>query len=468
MLRFASKSAAAIGVGLGVHAALRPKPNLDDTKAEDVDALIIGGGIMGATVALMIKLLQPDWKVKLVEQHNRVGLEASNEWHNAGTGHAALCEPNYTPDSKDGKTVEIDKAVATNNKFMTSLAFWSFLVEKSILPDATFIQPAPHILFVHGEEKREWLKRRVEKLSKLPAFAATEYSEDYDTIQKWSGLLCNGRPRSGGEVIAASRHPDGTEVNYGLLTRHLVQSFGELGGDVQLLSTVTALRQQADKRWLVAVHKADLTDSNQVVRARFVFAGGGGGSLSLLQMAGIPEVQGYGGMPVSGKFLVCQKLDVVEQNLNKVYGPAAVSAPPMSVPHIDFRSLYGKDVIFFGPFAGFSPMLFKVSGTPLDWLATINWHNVLPMAKMAMSNLPLVKYLIKEIFASKGAQLEALREFYPAAKPEDWTMVWAGQRIQIVNPKGELQFGDESPLGAAECHWGSTPKESCNSLPHGR
>jgi malate dehydrogenase (quinone) len=257
-------------------------------------------------------------------------------------------------------------------------------------------------------------------------------------------------------------------VNYGLLTRHLVQSFGELGGDVQLLSTVTALRQQADKRWLVAVHKADLTDSNQVVRARFVFAGGGGGSLSLLQMAGIPEIQGYGGMPVSGKFLVCQKLDVVEQNLNKVYGPAAVSAPPMSVPHIDFRSLYGKDVIFFGPFAGFSPMLFKVSGTPLDWLATINWHNVLPMAKMAMSNLPLVKYLIKEIFASKGAQLEALREFYPAAKPEDWTMVWAGQRIQIVNPKGELQFGDDSPLGAAECHWGSTPKESCNSLPLGR
>ncbi len=225
MLRFAAKSTAALGVGLGLSLAFQPKPSLDASKAEDVDALIIGGGIMGATVALMIKLLQPDWKVKLVEQHNRVALEASNEWHNAGTGHAALCEPNYTPYGKDGKTVEIDKAVVTNSKFMTSLAFWSFLVEKKILPDATFIQPAPHLLFVHGDSKRDWLKRRVGALSKLPAFAATEYSEDYDTIKSWSALLCNGRPRSGGEVIAASRHPDGTEVNYGLLTRNLVQSF---------------------------------------------------------------------------------------------------------------------------------------------------------------------------------------------------------------------------------------------------
>lgn len=301
----------------------------------------------------MLKLLQPKWKVKLVEQHDRVAQESTNEWHNAGTGHAALCEPNYTPMNKKTGEVEIDKAVATNQKFMISLAFWSWLVEMGILPDGTFIQPAPHILFVHDEAGRDWLRKRVEKLKKLPAFAATEYTEDYDKINEWVSLLCSGRPKEGGDPIACSRHPDGTEVNYGLLCRNLVQSLIELGGDVQLLSTVTALQQQPDKRWLVAVQKNDLTPTNQTVRARFVFAGAGGGSLRILQMAGIPEIRGYGGMPVSGKFLVCQKPEIIEKNRNKVYGRAAIGAPPMSVPHLDWRTIYGKDCIFFGPFAGF-------------------------------------------------------------------------------------------------------------------
>jgi malate dehydrogenase (quinone) len=385
MLRLASRATVALTVGSfgSYHLLKPPAPVLEASKAEDVDALIIGGGIMGATVAVMLQLLQPDWKVKLVEQHNGVAQEASNEWNNAGTGHAALCEPNYTPAHPVTGEVEIDKAVATNSKFMTSLAFWSFLVQKHILPDANFIQPAPHILFVHGEKGRSWLRKRVDKLSKLPAFAATEYSEDYDKIKSWAGLLCDGRPREGGEVIACSRHPDGTEVNCkiegrrrkvqlivsspppsptrylspthpprrplllfaffadGLLTRNLVQSFSELGGDVQLLTTVTGLRQESDKRWLVALQRSDLSSTNQTVRARFVFAGAGGGSLAVLQKAGIPEVAGYGGMPVSGKFLVCQKTEVIEQNFNKVYGQAAIDAPPMSVPHLDWRYVGG-------------------------------------------------------------------------------------------------------------------------------
>jgi malate dehydrogenase (quinone) len=316
-----------------------------------------------------------------------------------------------------------------------------------ILPDGSFIQPAPHILFVHDEDGKSWLKERVAKLKDLPAFAATEYTEDYDTIKSWVGLLCSGRKKESKEPIACSRHPDGTEVNYGLLTRQLVQSLIELGGDVQLLSTVTALQQQPDKSWLVAVKKNDLTASNQTVKAKFVFAASGGGSLRILQMAGIPEVNGYGGMPVSGKFLVCQKPEIIEQNRNKVYGRAAIGAPPMSVPHLDWRTIYGKDCIFFGPFAGFSPAVFKMSGSPLDWLSTFNLTNILPMAAMGLQNLDLVKYLVGEVFSSRDAQLEALRKFVPDAKPEDWTMVWAGQRIQIVKPDpkviGKLEFGTE-------------------------
>ena len=152
-------------------------------------------------------------------------------------------------------------------------------------------------------------------------------------------------------------------------------------------------------------------------------------------------------MPVSGKFLVCQKPEIIEQNRNKVYGRAALGAPPMSVPHLDWRTIYGQDCIFFGPFAGFSPTVFKHSGSPLEWLSTFNPSNLVPMAAMAMRNLPLVTYLLTEVFSSKEQQLEALREFVPDARPEDWTMVWAGQRIQIVKPDGkgggQLQFGTE-------------------------
>ena len=421
--------------------------NLSTDDAEDVDALIIGGGIMGTTVAVMLKLLQPEWNIRLVEQLDRVGAEASNEWHNAGTGHAALCEANYTPANPKTGEVDISKAKAVNGKFNVSLSFWSWLVEKGLLPDGSFIQPAPHILFVHGATGVAWLRQRVEKLKKLPSFAATEYSEDFDTIQSWVGLLCSGRPRDGEEAIACSRHPDGTEVNYGLLTRNLAQSFAELGGTVQLLSRVVALEQQDDSRWLVAVQKNDLTQTNTVVRARYVFAGAGGGSLRILQKAKIPEIAGYAGMPVSGKFLVCQKPEVIEQNRNKVYGRAALGAPPMSVPHLDWRTIYGQDCIFFGPFAGFSPTIFKVGGSWFDWISTFNPGNVLPTALMAASNLPLVRYLMTEVFSSKAQQLAALREFVPDAKPEDWTIVWAGQRVQIVKPDkelvGKLQFGTE-------------------------
>ena len=398
--------AVALGLvaGGGYYGYLRNEENITlapGEDVEDVDALIIGGGIMGASVGLMMKLLHPEWKIRIVEQLDRVGAESSDEWNNAGTGHAALCEPNYTPMDPVTKEVDISKAVAVNQKFLVSLQWWTWLVEKGVLPDGSFIQPAPHITFVHGEENREWLKKRVAKLSKLPTFAATEYSDDYDKIQKWASLLCSGRPREG-EPIAASRHPHGTECNYGLLTRNLVQAFSELGGEVQLLSSVYALRQQCatltepaqpstrafgpprqplscplalltrnaprpwdgrnDKRWLVGIQKNDLSRTATKVRAKLVFAGAGGGSLRVLQKAGLPEVEGYAGLPISGKFLVCQKPEIVEQHRNKVYGRAAVGAPPMSVPHLDWRTIYGRDCIFFGPFAGFDLRLFKKTG----------------------------------------------------------------------------------------------------------
>jgi len=391
---------------------------------------------------LMMKLLHPKWRIRMVEQLDRVGAECSNEWRNAGTGHAALCEPNYTPMDPITKEVNISKAVDVNHKFLVGLQWWTWLVEKGVLPDASFIQPAPHITFVQGEKDVEWLRKRVEALKHLPSFAEMEYTEDFYKIKEWVPLLCSGRV-PGGERIACARHPGGTECNFGLLTRYLAQSFSELGGEVHMLSTLHSIEQQPDKSWLVGIKKNHLTSQPSMVRAKIVFAGAGGGTLKVLQKANMPEVHGYAGMPVSGKFLVCQNPDIVSQNRNKVYSPAAVGAPPMSVPHLDWRTIYGRDCIFFGPFAGFKPTVFNNSGSPLDWFSTINVSNLIPFVKSGLNNLDLVQYLVKEVFSTKKAQLETLRGFVPDAKAEDWTMVWAGQRIQIVHPSGNMQFGTE-------------------------
>ena len=464
----AAAALAATGGGYCIYDRESILADLSEDRAEDIDALIIGGGIMGTTVAVLLKLLQPGWNIRLVEQLDRVGAESSNEWHNAGTGHAALCEANYTPVNPKTGAVDISKARVVNQKFMVSLSFWSWLVEKGLLPDGSFIQPAPHILFTQGADGAAWLRERVEKLRKLPSFAATEYSEDYDTIKQWVGLLCSGRPRDSGEVIACSRHPDGTEVNYGLLTRQLAQSFTELGGSVQLLSRVTALQQQPDSRWLVAVQKDDLTKSNSVVRARYVFAGCGGGSLRLLQKAGIPEISGYAGMPVSGKFLVCQKPEIIEQNRNKVYGRAALGAPPMSVPHLDWRTIYGRDCIFFGPFAGFDLRLFKKTGGVLDWLGTLNPANLVPIVAMMAQNLPLVQYLLTEVFSSKRRSSPSSAASCPMRSPRTGRWCGRGSACRSSSPTRTAAAAARSSSAPRSSPPPTAPSSGCSVPPRAR
>lgn len=392
--------------------------------------------------------------------------------------------------------VDVSSAVAINQKFLVGVQWWCWLAEKGILPDTAFIQPANHCTFVHGDDNIHWLKKRVEALKKArrplrsglsgacpsPLRLPLTHSPRPSCRRSlpWSTARTTTPSRSGchtsapaalatvsrsraphaspraptltthaGEKIAMSRHPDGTECNYGLLTRQLVQSFSELGGTVQVLSKATELKQMADKRWVVRVQKDDLSRDINYLTTKFVFAGAGGGALKVLQMSGIPEVQGYAGMPVSGKFLVCQTPSgVAKQGTNKVYGRAELGAPPMSVPHLDWRTIYGRDCVFFGPFAGFSPVVMHQAGflsSAMEWLSTFNLRNIYPTISMALANLDLVQYLFGEVMASKEHQLAQLRKFVPDARPEDWTMVTAGQRVQVIQPDkdvgGKLVFG---------------------------
>ncbi|MGX5680879.1 malate:quinone oxidoreductase [Schumannella luteola] len=409
-----------------------------------VDVALIGGGIMSATLGSLLKELQPDWSIQIFERLGDIALESSNPWNNAGTGHAALCELNYTPEKPDG-SIDISSAVKVNEQFQVSRQFWAHLVDTGALPDpSAFITATPHMSFVWGEANVEYLRKRFEALQDHPLFAGMEFSTDARTIRSWAPLMIPGRKKS--EPIAATRIVSGTDVDFGALTHLLTKNLVEGGAELTTEVVVSGLKRQKDGTWQIRLRKDIGGTPLPPINARFVFVGAGGYALGLLQKSGIKEIRGYGGFPVSGEFLRTDNPDVVAKHAAKVYGKAAVGSPPMSVPHLDLRVVDGTGSLMFGPYAGFSPRYLK-SGSLVDLFASIRWHNLIPMIAAGLGNLGLVRYLVGQLVARPETKFAELTQFYPDAKPEDWYKIIAGQRVQVIKKDkkklGVLQFGTE-------------------------
>lgn len=412
-----------------------------------IDVALIGGGIMSATLGALLNRLEPSWSIEVFERLPEVGQESSNPWNNAGTGHAALCELNYMPEGPEGQ-LSTAKAVDINEQFQLSRQLWASFVEDGTLPDPTaFISATPHMTFVWGEANVDYLRRRWELLKEEPLFEGMEFSEDAEVIRGWAPTLIPGRAKS--QPIAATRATEGTDVDFGALTRLLLGRIQEAGAKVHTSVAVTGLRRQADGTWRLKL-KREIGQSRAEVRARFVFVGAGGGALKLLQQSRIPEAKGFAGFPITGAFLRTDNPEVVARHTAKVYGKASVGAPPMSVPHLDTRVVDGETSLLFGPYAGFSPKYLK-TGSYTDMFETIKGHNLYPMIRAGLANLPLVSYLAGEVFASRQQRLDALREFMPNARDEDWRLITAGQRVQVMKRDAEkggvLQFGTEVVTG---------------------
>lgn len=408
------------------------------------DVILIGAGIMSATLGTLLKELAPDWKIEVFEKLDKAGEESSNEWNNAGTGHSALCELNYTPEQPDG-TLDISKALNINEQFQVSKQFWSYLVNSHLIENPQdFIMPLPHMSLVHGEDNVRFLKKRFEALSDNPLFQGMEFSDDPEKLKEWIPLIMQDRTVN--QPIAATKIDSGTDVNFGELTRKMLDHLKSQNVNINYNHNVDDIKRTDDGLWEVKVRNFD-RGTLEYHTAKFVFIGAGGGSLSLLQKTGIPESKHIGGFPVSGLFLVCNNPEVVEQHHAKVYGKAAVGAPPMSVPHLDTRFIDNKKSLLFGPFAGFSPKFLK-TGSNMDLLNSVKPDNVFTMLAAGAKNIPLTKYLIEQLMLSKEQRIEELREFIPNAKSADWDIIVAGQRVQVIKDteaggKGTLQFGTE-------------------------
>ena len=413
-------------------------------EAKKVDVLLIGGGIMSATLGVWLNELEPGMSMEMVERLDGVALESSNGWNNAGTGHSALAELNYTPEDDKGN-VQIPKAVEINEAFQISRQFWAWQVQQGVLKNPrSFINSTPHMSFVWGDDNIKFLKKRYEALQASPLFAGMQYSEDPAVIKKWVPLMMEGRDPN--QKVAATWSPIGTDVNFGEITRQFVAHLQTTPKfDLKLSSEVQDITKNEDGTWRVS-YKNLKDGSKTETDAKFVFIGAGGGALHLLQKSGIPEAKEYAGFPVGGSFLVTENPTLAEQHLAKAYGKASVGAPPMSVPHLDTRVLDGKRVILFGPFATFSTKFLK-EGSYLDLLTTTTTHNVWPMTKVGIKEYPLVEYLAGQLMLSDEDRLNALKEYFPNAKAEDWRLWQAGQRVQIIKRDeaagGVLKLGTE-------------------------
>lgn len=416
---------------------------MSDHHPSQADVVLIGAGIMSATLGMLLKQLEPGMTIQVFERLDVAAAESSDAWNNAGTGHAAYCELNYTPQLEDG-SIDISKALKISASFEESKQFWAWLIENNILTSPEgFIDSIPHMSFV-WDDNVPYLKKRYEALQQSHLFKAMQYSEDKKQLQQWMPLVMKGRDPK--QAVAATRMGLGTDVNFGALTRCLFQYLQTSPGvRIYFDHEVRDLEQDTEGRWIIKV-KDQKSGEKRKIAARFVFIGAGGGSLPLLLKSDIPESKGYGGFPVSGQWLRCTNRDIIAKHHAKVYGKAAVGAPPMSVPHLDTRMIKGKQELLFGPYAGFSTRFLK-HGSLMDLPMSLRISNILPMIAAGVDNIPLTKYLIQQVRLTPEERIEALKEYMPEARMEDWELEIAGQRVQVIKKDeeegGVLEFGTE-------------------------
>lgn len=391
---------------------------------------------MSATLGAMLRELEPSWTQMVFERLDGPALESSSPWNNAGTGHSALCELNYTPE-KNGR-IDVSKAMNINEKFQVSRQFWSHQLNNGILTDPkAFINPVPHVSFAQGSIQVDYLKRRFDALKDNHMFPNMQFSDDDATFQEKLPLMSEGRDFNA-QKVAISWTEVGTDVNFGALAKQFFTAAKAAGTEIRYGHEVVDIKRDGSK-WRV-VAKNLHTGDYEAVHAKFVFVGAGGYALDLLRKAGVREVSGFAGFPVSGLWLRSKNPDLIKQHHAKVYGKAAVGAPPMSVPHLDTRVIDGEQGLLFGPYGGWSPKFLK-KGSYLDLFKSIRPDNITSYLGVAAQEFGLTKYLVTEVLKDFDKRVETLKEYVPSADPADWETVIAGQRVQVIKPAGAPQFG---------------------------
>jgi malate dehydrogenase (quinone) len=412
------------------------------------DVALVGAGVMSATLGALLRQLEPDWSITLIERLDAVAAESSSPWNNAGTGHSALCELNYTPQNADG-SIDITKAVRINEEFQVTRQFWAYAVENAVLTDRSFLNPVPHVSFVHGAQRVDYLRRRQRALAGNPLFTRTELIDDPAEFARRLPFMAAKRDFS--EPIALNWAADGTDVDFGSLSRQLIGFCVRNGTTALFGHEVRNLTRQSDGSWTLQIGNRR-TGEKRKLNAKFVFVGAGGDALPLLQKSGIKEVKGFAGFPIGGRFLRADNPALTAAHRAKVYGAPAPGAPPLGALHLDLRFVNGKAWLVFGPYAGWSPKFLKY-GHFTDLPRSVKPDNLLSMLGVGLTETTLLSYLIGQLRLSEPDRVRMLREFAPGAVDSDWELTLAGQRVQVIRRDqrkgGALEFGT-TVVGSAD------------------
>jgi len=411
---------------------------------ENPDVVLIGSGVMSANLGALLKKLDPELKIQVYEVTEDAAQESSHGWNNAGTGHAGICELSYTPKREVDGSVDVSNVVKIFEQFEYSRQFWGYAVSEGMVEKPEeFINPVPHLSFVHGQEQVDFLKARYEGMAAHHFFSEMEYSTEHGTISGWAPLLTEKRD---GIPIAATKMDSGTDVNFGNISRKLLDWLEQQDGCgiatghrvIDLDKTATGWKLKA---------KDLKTGEVKHNTATFVFVGAGGGSLPLLQKSGIPEAKGLGGFPIGGQWLVCDNPEIVARHEAKVYGQPLGAAPTMAVPHLDTRILDGKKTLLFGPFAAWTTKFLHKKGSFFDLPLSVKPDNIATLLKIGIHNLDLVKYLVQQGTQSMADRMKVLHVFYPGAEAKDWKLIDAGIRVQAIKKTdgeaGIVHYGTE-------------------------
>jgi malate dehydrogenase (quinone) len=421
--------------------------------SETPDVVLIGSGIMSANLGALLKRLDPSLRIQVYEAADELAFESSNGWNNAGTGHAGICELSYTPKREPDGTVKVTKLIDIFQEFEQSLQFWGNAVATGMIQNPKeFINPVQHISFVKGADQVEFLRDRYAGMHAHHFFAPMEFSTDRAKIGSWAPLLTDGRDPA--EPIAATKMDVGTDVNFGNVSRKLLAWLAaQPGCGVAASHQVTDLKRAEVGRGLRSAPLWEVTVKNRKTgatlktSAKFVFVGAGGGSILLLQKAGLPEAKGLGGFPIGGHWLVCDDPAIVSKHEAKVYGQNLPEAPTMAVPHLDTRLLDGKKTLLFGPFAAWTTRFLHRTGSWTDLIRSVRPHNVGTLLKIGATNIPLVRYLLQQGTQSMEDRLKVMRIFYPNAQAKDWKLIDGGIRVQAIKKTdgeaGIVHFGTE-------------------------
>ena len=430
------------------------------TENKHYDAVLVGAGIMSGTLALLLTEVLPDIKILIIEKLDSPGSESTGAFNNAGTGHAANCELNYTPIDEKGK-INIDKALSINRSFENSMSLWASLYESGKIDIKKFLKFIPHISFVSGKENISFLKKRYQLMVNNPEFIDMEFTSSFSQISSWANLIT--KDRNPLNEIAATRVERGTDINFEALTKEYL-SFVSKNKNVELRykTELIDLKKIDQKQWELEL---SFNGRKISVRTAYVFLGAGGKTINYLQKSKIPEANNYGGFPVSGKWLICEEKYLTEKHNSKVYGKADIGSQPMSVPHLDTRWIDGKKLLLFGPFAGFTTKFLK-QGSYFDLFNSIKKNNIFSMLDVGVKNNDLIKYLISQSLKNHNSRVENLKNMMPSADPSNWYLKNAGQRVQIIKKTykgGSLKFGTEivtSTDGSLSALLGASPGAS--------